>query len=144
MLLTYHITYSSPSFLPCLVCKDDSCSGDSDACLAADIDYVVGPSCTGTDSCNRAGIGSVDSSCKDVASCASARRLSGVELINSCNKFNSCADTNGYDEHIKLSNCCNDEVGQCQFKDGLDDIVNAGCVSYYMCIVLNTLSFFVK
>jgi len=67
-------------------------------------------------------------SCRGRFSCLFAQ-LSGVDLINSCNKKDSCAFSNGNDEVTGLIDCCNDEEEQCQDKEGLD-IVNAGCVSY--------------
>ena len=127
------INCSSSSLFHCsfVVCRDGSC-GNNIACLNANIGHVVGPSCTGQQfSCTGATIGSVDSSCKDIGSCASTQ-LSGVDLINSCNADSSCGGANGNGEIAELIDCCNDDDYQCRSKDGLD-IVNAGCVSY-MCI----------
>ena len=139
---------SSSSLFHCsfVVCKDGSCSGGSDVCYDAEIDYVVGPSCTDVASCLGAEIGSVDLSCKDEDSCRGAQ-LGGVDLINSCNKDSSCKDTdvNGVGVFDELIDCCNDIDEQCKDKEGLG-IVNAGCVSY-MCTVLLLLlivSLFVK
>ena len=111
------------------MCKDDSCKGLG-ACLGATIDYVVGPSCTSDTggACKDAQIGSVDSSCRASGSCGSAQ-LSGVNLINSCNRGFACKDTNGNDEDFELSNCCNDKDYQCDGKTGKDAIFTA-CVSY--------------
>ena len=133
MLFHLKFTIWSPSFLFCfcLVCRDGSCSSSgSSACLNAEIDYVVGPSCTDVASCLGAEIGSVDLSCKDEDSCRGAQ-LGGVDLINSCNKDSSCKDTdvNGVGVFDELIDCCNDIDEQCKDKEGLD-IVNAGCVSY--------------
>ena len=100
------------SFL--LVCKDGSCNGDF-ACTNAKIGSVVGPSCTGVGG----------------PACANAL-LSGVDLIDSCNEFNSCDAANGNGEIAELIDCCNDQGGQCQVKVGRIDIVAAGgpsCVS---------------
>ena len=112
------------------MCKDGSCNGNG-AWFNANIDYVVGPSCTGFGPCARAQIGSADSSCTTFKSCASAK-LSGVDLIDSCNEFSACDEANDVGAFDELIDCCNDEFGQCRDKEGLD-IVNAGCVSY-MCI----------
>ena len=123
---------SSSSLFHCsfVVCKDGSCSGDDNdyACLGATIGSVVGPSCQDEFSCYRAQIGSVDSSCKASSSCIYAQ-LSDVDLINSCNKEDACAFTNGNEAFDDLIDCCNDEVEQCKDDVGAD-IVAAGCVSY--------------
>ena len=125
------INCSSSSLFHCffVVCRDGSCVGS--ACLNANIGHVVGPSCTGGYSCTGATIGSVDSSCNDEDSCNSAQ-LSGVDLINSCNKVAACIAVNGNGVFDELINCCNDAALQC-YNDVGFDIVNAGCVSY-MCI----------
>jgi len=109
------------------VCKDGSCS-KSLACGGATIPYVVGPSCTGgfSSSCQGANIGSVDSSCNDEFSCQGAR-LSGVDLINSCNASYGCYKANGDGEITELEDCCN-ERRQCYQKRGT--AINAYCVSY--------------
>ena len=132
------------------VCKDNSCN-NNEACIGANIDYVVGPSCGRERSCAFATIGSVDSgcgrggsissrfmcqaatigsvvsSCNDEFSCLRAQ-LSGVDLINSCNAVNSCQDTKGYGAFEELIDCCSDQSSQCIDKDGLDIVVD-GCVS---------------
>jgi len=135
------ITHLLLFFSTCEVCKDGSCSsgGGGGACYGGTIPYVIGPSCTGDGSCDGAIIGSVDSSCKETASCLSAQ-LSDVDLINSCNDNNACQSVNGDRAFDELIDCCNDN-NQCKDKDELD-IVAAGCVS---CVrVLLTLSFFIK
>ena len=123
------------------VCKDMSCS-DGFSCSRATIGYVVGPSCTGYDSCFKAKIGSAILSCKDEYSCNSAQ-LNGIDLVNSCNTNYSCYNTNGNDEDFELIDCCNDEpidnvdVGQCENKVGAGAIYNAGCVSFScMCVIV--------
>jgi len=127
------INCSSSSLFHCsfVVCRDGSC-GSTNACLAASIDCVVGPSCKNQQSCVGATIGSVDSSCNGngINGCFGAE-LSGVDLINSCNAFRACLATSGDGAFDELIDCCNED-DQCFIKDGLD-IVNAGCVSY-MCI----------
>ena len=111
------------------MCRDGSCSGEN-SCEGANIDYVVGPSCTDGYSCRDAEIGSVVASCNDRDSCTDAQ-LSGVDLIISCNAEDACNSAIGAGVITELVDCCNVD-GQCEDKDGLD-IVNAGCVSY-MCI----------
>ena len=125
---SYHLL-TAPLLLSFLVCKDGSCGDGScvGACFQANIDYVVGPSCTGVNSCLDATIGSVDSSCNSSASCVFAQ-LSGVDLINSCNADSSCDGANGNEAFDELIDCCN-VVVQCRNVDGFD-IVAAGCVSY--------------
>ena len=132
------------------VCKDKSCN-NIEACIGANIDYVVGPSCnrerscafatigsvdsgcgTGSSSssrfmCEAATIGSVVSSCTDDQSCRGAQ-LSDVDLINSCNADTACRSVKGYGAFEELIDCCNDAVFQCKDKDGLDIVVD-GCVS---------------
>jgi len=139
------------------VCKDDSCN-NNEACIGANIDYVVGPSCDRERSCAFATIGSVDSgcgrgssssskfscqaatigsvvsSCTDYQSCERAQ-LSGVDLINSCNAFLSCQDTKGYGAFEELIDCCSDQSFQCTDKDGLDIVVD-GCVSICLSVLL--------
>ena len=88
----------------------------------------MGPSCTGSQSCRDAQIGSVDSSCSGLGSCRDAQ-LRGVDLINSCNTEYGCLSANGNYAFDELVDCCNDQTDQCDGKDGLD-IVAAGCVSY--------------
>jgi len=127
---TYHFLTSLLFFsLPCslVVCKDKSCDNHG-ACESADIPYVVGPSCVGFGSCYLAQIGSVDSSCNDTDSCYYAV-LSGVDLINSCNKFLSCAQTNENGEDFELIDCCNDEDLQCYQEQGANAFYASGCVS---------------
>ena len=121
---------------------------NDNACNGAQIPYIVGPSCTGVNSCGGATIGSVDSSCNGYVSCYTAQ-LSGVDLINSCNKDYSCYLTKGNGEVTKLNDCCNDEainqLGQCLYEEGLD-IVAAGCVSNCLLYSLDLIaaSLFVK
>jgi len=106
---------------------------------------VVGPSCTGFFSCSGATIGSVYKSCRGDYSCLSAE-LSGVDLINSCNKELSCEATNRDGAFTELIDCCNDDNSQCKDKDGLD-IVDAGgpsCVSSTCLSLSNIASPFVK
>jgi len=141
--LHFHSSYFSLSFP---VCKDGSC-GDAYSCYGATIPYVVGPSCTGRESCEfarigsavsscnkssscrNAQIGSVDSSCTSTSSCFEAQ-LKGIELINSCNAGSVCKNTNKKGGSINpLIDCCNDEAGQCRGEYG-NDIVADGCVSH--------------
>ena len=133
------INCSSSSLFHCsfVVCKDGSCRVSSTtsivgrACRDATIPYVVGPSCTGEQSCLQANIGSVDSSCIGIASCGGAQ-LSGVDLINSCNAKVSCNAANANGEIAELIDCCNNVDGQCQGEVGRINIVAAGgssCVS---------------
>lgn len=128
------------------MCKDGSCSGGiGAACYGATIPYVVA-SCTGGGSCNSARIGSAVSSCKERGSCfdtqlrsaykscndkfsCQSAQLSGVDLINSCNKDLSCLQTNGNGEDFELTDCCNG-YEQCTFEEGADAFYAAGCVSY--------------
>ena len=98
--------------------------------MNATIPYVVA-SCIGTGggvSCTNAEIGSVDSSCNGNASCNLAE-LNGVDLIDSCNEFLACRDTDSDREITELNDCCNDAAFQCEGKAGFD-IVTDGCVSY--------------
>jgi len=122
--LSLNITPLLSTFL-IIVCKDSSCG--KEACVLARIPYVVDSSCTDEYSCRFAQIGSVDSSCKDRYSCINAQ-LSGVTLINSCNKDFSCQNTIGDEAFEELIGCCNESRQQCEFQDGLD-IVDVGCVS---------------
>ena len=115
----------------------------------ATIGYVVGPSCTGSDSCFNAKIGSAVSSCTKEGSCQDAQ-LSSVDLTNSCNKVSSCYNTNGNEEDFELIDCCNDEpidnvdVGQCENKVGADAIYIAGFVSFSCICVCMCASLFVN
>lgn len=102
--------------------------GDYSSCSRATIPYVVGPSCTGQLSCNDAQIGSAYRSCTEYGSCDFAL-LSGVDLIDSCNKEFSCRETNGKGEITELVGCCIDKDYQCFGREG-DNIVADGCVSY--------------
>ena len=137
-------------FLPSYeVCKDGSCSSDSDACRRATIPYVAGPSCTGTISCKDAKIGSAYKSCiergtcfgaqigsvhkscirefscfyaefcKDIFSCYYAE-LSGVTLINSCRERGACDYADGEGAFDELIDCCNEEF-QCAGCAPFDD-----------------------
>lgn len=68
---------------------------------------------------------------KDRYSCLNAQ-LSGVTLINSCNKDFSCQHTIGDEAFDELIGCCNESIKQCEFQDGLDivDVGGPTCVSY--------------
>ena len=138
------ITYTNSSSL----CRDGSCGsnlGLGRACEGATIGSVVGPSCTGTQSCLGADIDSVDLSCRGRGgnSCNNAQ-LSGVDLIDSCNAINvaSCLNTNinidilpeVTELTIELIDCCND-VNNCQGLTGIN--IFAGCVSY--CLLYSSL-----
>ena len=81
---------SSSSLFHCsfVVCRDGSCGGGG-ACFDANIDYVLGPSCTGTTSCFLAKIGSAYRSCLGPDSCLSATIGSAY---NSCFSRDSCND----------------------------------------------------
>ena len=125
MLIVCCLVYSSlllcltsPLLSSYVVCRDGSCGETPDfpgeACFYATIDYVVGPSCTDSQSCKDA-------------------KLSGVDLVNSCRAKEACEGVvKGIGGVSELDGCCNEKPesmgDKCQFKS-LDAIVANQCVS---------------
>ena len=98
------------------------------------IDYVVGPSCSGGESCARAQIGSAYRSCRGMYSSCYKAQLSGVDLIDSCNADYACISAaTGNPFVYELINCCNDEESCSGIFNGKERPYPAewGCVSCY-------------